>query len=146
MIIYNQELGNLEDIQDDTIDVIVAVSSLEHNSPDDLRSVLYELMRILKPGCAMYATLGATKDSDWFHEPSKGWCYSVDTLRGIFSISPEVSSNFDKYDQLFRSLQENNELRDNLASFYYRSGDNGMPWGEWDPQYQPVGIRKYKHE
>ena len=36
------------------------------------------------------------------------------------------------------------ELRDNLASFYFRSGDNGMPWGKWDPQYQPVGVCKVK--
>lgn len=146
VIIYNQDLGNLEDIEDNSVDAVVAVSSLEHNSPEDLRSVVKELIRILKPGSAMYATLGAARDSDWFHEPSHGWCYSEDTLRDIFSISPETRSNYDKYDQLFESLQENDELRENIASFYYRSGDNGMPWGEWNPQYQPVGIRKYKRE
>ena len=27
-----------------------------------------------------------------------------------------------------------------LADFYFRSGDNGMPWGNWDPQYMPVGV------
>jgi hypothetical protein len=35
-------------------------------------------------------------------------------------------------------------LRDNLASFYGRSGENGMPWGVWDPRYQPVGVCKVK--
>ena len=32
-----------------------------------------------------------------------------------------------------------------LAAFYARSGDNGMPWGKWDPQYQPVGVCKVKN-
>jgi hypothetical protein len=36
------------------------------------------------------------------------------------------------------------ELRENLASFYFRSGENGMPWGKWDPQYQSVGVLKVK--
>ena len=35
-------------------------------------------------------------------------------------------------------------VRDNLARFYFQSGDNGMPWGKWDPQYQSVGVRKIK--
>jgi SAM-dependent methyltransferase len=144
VIIYNQDLVNLEDIADDSIDAIVAVSSLEHNSPDGLERVVAELMRVLKPGCALLATLGATRDSDWYHESSKGWCYSEETVRKIFHISNEVPSNYDHYDQLFYELQGSKELRENLASFYFRSGDNGMPWGKWAPEYQPVGICKIK--
>ncbi len=144
VIIYNQDLVNLVDIADDSIDAIVAISSLEHNSPEGLGRVVAELMRVLKPGCALLATLGAARDSDWYHEPSKGWCYSEGTLRKIFHISSEVSSNYDQYDQLFVELQSSKELRENLASFYYRSGDNGMPWGKWAPEYQPVGICKIK--
>jgi len=144
VIIYNQDLVNLVDIADDSIDAIVAVSSLEHNSPDGLERVVAELMRVLKPGCALLATLGAVRDSDWYHEPSKGWCYSDRTLRKIFHISSEVPSNYDQYDQLFNELQGCRELRENLASFYFHSGDNGMPWGKWDPEYQPVGICKIK--
>jgi SAM-dependent methyltransferase len=140
VIIYNQDLVNLEDIADDSIDAIVAVSSLEHNSPGGLERVVAELMRVLKPGCALLATLGAARDSDWYHEPSKGWCYSEETVRKIFHISNEVPSNYDQYDQLFIELQDSKELRDNLASFYFHSGDNGMPWGKWAPEYQPVGI------
>ena len=144
VMIYNQDLVNLVDIADDSIDVIVAVSSLEHNSPDGLDRVVAELMRVLKPGCSLLATLGAARDGDWYHEPSKGWCYSEGTLRKIFHISSEVPSNYDQYDQLFNELQGCKELRENLASFYFHSGDNGMPWGKWYPEYQPVGICKIK--
>lgn len=144
VIIYNQDLTNLADIADETVDCIVAVSSLEHNSPDGLEQVVAELMRVLKPGGLLLATLGAAKDVDWFHGPSQGWCYSEHTLRKIFQLPGEIPSNYEKYDQLFEDLKNNQELRENLASFYFQSGDNGMPWGKWNPEYQPVGVCKIK--
>jgi ubiquinone/menaquinone biosynthesis C-methylase UbiE len=146
VIIYNQDLTELNDIPDDSIDTVVAVSSLEHNSPDGLEKVVVELLRVLKPGGAILATLGAAKGEDWYHEPSQGWCYSEATLRRIFDISSDAPSNYEQYDQLFKSLMDNEELKDNLASFYFNSGNNGMPWGKWDPQYQPVGMAKVKSE
>ncbi|MGB3700686.1 MAG: class I SAM-dependent methyltransferase [Anaerolineales bacterium] len=146
VIIYNQDLTELVDIADDSIDSVVAVSSLEHNSPQDLEAVVAELMRVLKPGGALLATLGASKVDDWFHEPSQGWCYSEKTLRNIFQIPTETPSNYSQYDLLFENLINNKELQENLASFYYQSGDNGMPWGVWNPEYLPVGICKIKRE
>jgi SAM-dependent methyltransferase len=144
--IYNQDLSNLVDIEDASIDAIVAVSSLEHNSPEDLKRVVVELIRVLKPGSALFATLAAGKDKDWFHDPSNGWCYSEATLRQVFELPAEIQSNYDQYDNLFERLRSNEELRNNLASFYFRSGNNGMPWGKWNPQYQPIGICKVKGE
>lgn len=146
VIIYNQDLTELNDIPDDSIDSVVAVSSLEHNSPEGLIRVVAELLRVIKPGGAVLATLGAASGEDWFHEPSQGWCYSETTLRRIFDIPADVQSNYGQYDDLFRSLRNSNELKENLASFYFNSGTNGMPWGKWDPQYQPVGIAKVKSE
>lgn len=146
VIIYNQDLANLADIGDETVDTVVAVSSLEHNSPQGLQVVVEELMRVLKPGGALLATLGAARDDGWFHEPSQGWCYNEATLREIFHISSEVESNYDEYDLLIQQLIDNQELKNNLASFYFKSGDNGMPWGEWKPEYMPVGVRKEKRE
>lgn len=144
VVIYNQDLKNLIDIPDNTLDAVVAVSSLEHNSPQDLEKVVLELMRVLKPGAKLLATLTAGRDEDWFHQPSRGWCYSEASLRRIFGLSSTVRSNYDQYDQHFEALRNCTELRDHLASFYARSADNGMPWGVWDPQYQPVGVCKIK--
>ena len=146
VMIFNQDLANLAGIENDSIDTVVAVSSLEHNSPDGLERVVAELMRVLKPGGALIATLGAARDEDWFHEPSQGWCYSESTLRRIFNISSETQSNYSEYDSLMEQLTINQELKDNLASFYFKSGNNGMPWGQWNPEYQPVGVCKIKHE
>lgn len=145
IFIYNQDLGNLVDIAENTLDAIVAVSALEHNPPEQLPAVVAELMRVLKPGGMLLATLGAALDQDWYHTPSAGWCYTEETLQNLFGLLRDVPSNYDQYDALFAELVNCAELRDNLASFYSRSGDNGMPWGKWDPQYQSVGVCKIKH-
>jgi SAM-dependent methyltransferase len=144
VVIYNQDLGNLADIRDNALDAVVSVSALEHNTPEELPGVVAELMRVLKPGGVLLATLGAARDADWFHEPSKGWCYTDNSLRRSFALSPLAETNYAHHDELLDSLRQCAELRDNLAAFYSRSGDNGMPWGKWDPQYQPVGVRKVK--
>jgi SAM-dependent methyltransferase len=146
VIIYNQDLSNLVDIKSDSIDVIVAVSALEHNSPQGLKNVVEELLRVVKPGGKLLATLGASRADDWFHEPSQGWCYSETTMREIFKIGYDTQSNYADYDVLMGQLISNQELKNNLASFYFKSGDNGMPWGKWDPKYLPVGVCKVKQE
>jgi len=142
--IYHADLKHLDSIPDNSIDAVVAVSALEHNSPEDLGLVVEELLRVLKPGAPLLATLGASLENDWFHEPSSGWCYTESSLKKYFQLPDNVPSNYEKYDQLFAELRDCAELRDNLAKFYFRSGDNGMPWGKWDPQYQSVGVCKIK--
>ena len=72
VIIYNQDLKSLTDIPDHSLDAVAAVSALEHNSPEGLGQVVMELRRMLKPGGVLLATLGAARDKDWFHAPSKG--------------------------------------------------------------------------
>ena len=40
VVIYNQDLKNLEDIPNESLDAVVAVSALEHNSPEGLRQLV----------------------------------------------------------------------------------------------------------
>jgi SAM-dependent methyltransferase len=144
VLIYNQDLKHLVDLGDNTQDAVVAVSSLEHNPLEELPEVVRELMRVLKPGGMLLATLGAASEKDWFHEPSSGWCYTDATLRRLFSLPPDTPSNYARYDVLMEALRNCAELRDSLAEFYFHSANNGMPWGKWDPKYQPVGVCKIK--
>lgn len=144
VFIYNQGLESIADVADASVDAIVSISSLEHNPPNVLRVCVGELMRVLKPGGRLIATLGAAKDHDWFHDPSQGWCYTETTLRDIFGLPPNCPSNYNHYDHLLEDLRNCSELRQNLADAYYKSGNNGMPWGRWDPQYQSVGLIKIK--
>lgn len=144
VIVHNQDLADMPDIADASVDAVVSISALEHNEPDALRGVVKELMRALKPGGGLIATLGAARDRDWFHEPSKGWCYTEATLRDIFDLPTDCPSNYDRFEDLFEALRDCAELRNNLADFYFKSRSNGMPWGIWDPKYQPVGVVKTK--
>jgi SAM-dependent methyltransferase len=144
VLVYNQDLKNMPLIPDNSVDAVVAISSLEHNAPDELGHVVDELMRVLKPGGFLLATLGAARNEDWFHEPSKGWCYTEASLRHHFHLTDNLPSNYSQYDDLLLDLRNCSELRDNLADFYFHSGDNGMPWGKWDPRYQSVGVCKQK--
>jgi SAM-dependent methyltransferase len=144
VVIYNQDLKQLSDLPDASLDAIVAVSALEHNPPESLGQVVDELARVLKPGGALLATLCASGREDWFHIPSQGWCDSEASLRRLFRLLPDAASNYAHHDELLAALRDCAELRDNLAAFYARSGENGMPWGKWDPQYQPVGVLKIK--
>ncbi|OGO38365.1 MAG: hypothetical protein A2W35_03910 [Chloroflexi bacterium RBG_16_57_11] len=145
VLIYNQDLAHLVDIAGDSLDAVVSVSALEHNTPEGLKVVVRELMRVLKPGGVLLATLTARVDQDWWHEASSGWCYTDHSLRQLFDLSPDAPSNYERYDELFAALKNCAELREGLASFYFSSDEKGMPGGVWDPQYQPVGVYKIKH-
>ncbi len=144
ILLYNQDLSTMTDLPDNSLDAVISVSALEHNTPQGLEKAVQEILRVLKPGGVLLATLGAARDTDWFHEPSQGWCYTDSTLRRLFRLPDAAPSNYDRYDEYFAALRTCAELRDNLADFYFRSGDNGMPWGKWDPKYQPVGVKKVK--
>ncbi len=103
VLIYNQDLSRLTDIPADSMDAAVAISALEHNTPEGLEQVVKEIMRVLKPGGALLATLTAGRDQDWWHVPSNGWCYTETSLRRIFDLPESVPSNYDRYDDMFRA-------------------------------------------
>lgn len=144
VVLYRADLSRLRDVSDASVDAVVSVSALEHNPPDVLPRVVEELLRVLKPGGRLIATLSAARDRDWFHEPSQGWCYTEATLRRAFGIGPDVASNYEAFDALFASLRASRALREGLSWSYARSGRNGMPWRRWDPKYQPVGVCRMK--
>jgi ubiquinone/menaquinone biosynthesis C-methylase UbiE len=142
--IYNQNLSDLVDIPDKSVDYVVSLSALEHNPPGQVESVVAEVKRVIKPGGALVATMMAAEENDWWHEPSSGMCYTEASLRRIFGLDPGNPSNFKDYNRIFESINNSTRLRENLARFYFESGDNGMPWGKWDPQYVPVGVYSHK--
>jgi SAM-dependent methyltransferase len=144
VVLRRADLSRLSDLPDASFDAVVSVSALEHNAPDVLPRVVEELLRVLRPGGRLLATLSAARDRDWFHEPSQGWCYTEATLRRAFGIGPETPSNYEGFDELFAALRASRELKARLSWYYARSGRNGMPWRRWDPKYQPVGVCRLK--
>jgi SAM-dependent methyltransferase len=173
--IYNQDLASLVDIPDASLDAVVAVSALEHNTPEGLQQVISELLRVMKPGAPLLATLTANPPpgvlpqglpaqgvpadeysqqaypptgfpGDTWHTPSSGWLYGEASLRRLFRLPADAPANYDRYAEIFARVRDCAELRNGLARFYFRSGDNGMPWGKWDPQYIPVGVCQVKNK
>lgn len=143
VVFLTRKLEELSGIPSESVDAIVSISALEHNDPDDLKQVVRELERVLKPGGKLVATVSGTRDEDWYHEPSHGWCFSEKTIAECFGLDA-YETNWSQYDRLFEELVACSALRDDLPPFYYESGDNGMPWGEWNPAYAPVGVIKTK--
>lgn len=143
VVFYNADVARLDDMPDASVDAVVSISALEHNAPERLPQCLAELVRVLKPGAPLVATISAARDADWYHEPSSGWCYTEQRIRELFGLA-DCPSNFEEYGRLFEELRGCDYLRRNLGELYFRSGNNGMPWGVWDPKYMPVGVVKVK--
>ena len=89
----------------------------------------------------MCITVSAAEDKDWFFEPCRGWCFTENTLRKMFGLE-NAPSNYGDYQKLFADLKASGEIRKRIARVYFESGDNGLPWGVYEPHYQPVGIVK----
>jgi len=142
--IYQQDLKTLTDVPENSFDAIVAVSSLEHNSPEDLPLVVDELMRVLKPGGKLVASLSTVGAEDNFHAPSSGWMYSEASMKKCFKLDENLVTNFDEFPRLLEQIRNSTELREGLAKFYFYSDKGGMPRGIWDPQYVPIGVCKVK--
>lgn len=146
IVFYRTDLRSMPLIPDNFFDAVVSVSAFEHNSKDGVVAAIAEVSRVLKNGSPLLVTTSATNGHDWYHEPSKGWCFGEQSLRDLFNIRAGRSSNFKEYDDIMSRLSEpGNELQIQLAPFYFKSSSNGMPWGEWLPQYLPVGVRRHKY-
>ena len=116
--------------------LVVSLSALEHIPLDMLPSAVSEIRRVLAPQANWAVTTsGSASPQTWFHEPSKGHCFSKDDLGTYFDSIGEgdPAACLEKY-------RSNEYLRTHLADFYRNSGNNGMPWGAWNPVYVPVGI------
>lgn len=145
IFLYRCDIKTMPLLPDCFVDAVVSLSALEHNNHESFASSLDELLRVTKPCGKLVLTVSASQTDDWFHEPSKGWCYSDTTLKRLCRLSEDVPNNYVQKDALFCQLQrDGNELHKRLDPFYFQSGDNGMPWGKWEPTYQPVGIVKVK--
>ncbi|MEE8575360.1 MAG: methyltransferase domain-containing protein, partial [Thermodesulfobacteriota bacterium] len=140
---YRADFTNMMQIPPESIDCVVSVSALEHNEHDDIKRAVKEFNRVLKPGGRLAITTSAAKE-DWYHEQSMGWSYSENSLVDLFGLDEDHTSNYDQHDELFEKLKNSKELESRLAPFYFESGENGMPWGVWKPEYQAVGVIKIK--
>jgi len=133
--------GNLcamPEIQPGRFDAVVSLSALEHIPLEVLPAALSEIRRVLSSAAQWAVTTSASPTSStWYHQPSRGLCFSKSDLERYFGATGQG----DPVEYLLK-YRNNQFLPSNLARLYKKSGDNGMPWGKWDPAYVPVGIRR----
>jgi SAM-dependent methyltransferase len=131
-------LAAMPEIADGRFDGIVSLSAVEHIPVADLPRAIAEMRRVVRPGNLWAVTTSATDRAEtWFHEPSQGLCFALEDLVARFGA--ENVSRLDPADAL-AAYRDCRYLEQRLAPFYRASGENGMPWGIWDPTYIPVGI------
>lgn len=133
------DLTDLAPIPAASFDAVVSLSVIEHIPRDRIAQAVSEMRRVAKPGGVVCVTTSAAHDGDWYHEPSKGWCFGEASLRSLFALG-DVASNWLEFETVQRSLLEDSELPRRLPDYYRLTGDCGMPWGVWNPTYVPVGI------
>jgi cyclopropane fatty-acyl-phospholipid synthase-like methyltransferase len=133
------DIHDMHSIEQFSVDAVVSCSVIEHMDPRRIPEAIEECRRVLKPNRPIILTTSAAKEKDWFHEPSKGWCFTKETI-GSFFKKTEAPGKWEGGDQFLLEYQRSEELKRRLASSYFMSGDNGMPWGIWDPQYIPAGV------
>lgn len=131
-------LCSMPEIQSGTFDAVVSLSALEHVPAGMLELALSEVRRVLRSeGRAAITTSGTEASETWWHEPCNGFCFSASDLSRLFDayrLGSKAPSD------VLESYRQSSYLRDRLARFYRLSGNNGMPWGHWNPTYIPVGI------
>ncbi len=132
-------LCDVPEISSSIFDAVVSLSSLEHIPIELLPKAWAEIMRMCRSDAKMAITTSATEKIDtWFHSPSKGYCFSEADLLAIFGALPGQGSS--SGGAILEKYQKCSFLEKNLANFYHKSGENGMPWGKWEPKYFPVGL------
>ena len=130
---HTADLANLAALPDGSVDEIVSISALEHNTADELAHIVDELLRVVRPGGRIVATVGAASSADWFHEPSHGWCFTERTLRRVFQLDSSTRSNFDEFDRWFAELRGCRELEEKLGGTIARRASTGCPAADGTP-------------
>ncbi len=131
-------LCHLPEIPKGNFDAVISLSSLEHIPIETLEQGLKEICRVLKDNAHWAVTTSGTEKSEtWFHEPSKGLCFSASDLNKYFNA---IEMRATEPELILEKYRHSEYLEKNIAESYKKSGNNGMPWGVWNPQYFPVGI------
>lgn len=133
--------GNLckvPEMETASFDAVVSLSSMEHIPMEYLPAALVEIQRLVKPeGHWAVTTSGTGQPETWYHAASLGYCFSEGDLARLFHARSADNANAA---EILRKYHASRYLKDNMAFNYRLSGQNGMPWGRWNPTYIPVGL------
>ena len=89
-------------LSDNSVDALISVSAIEHADKVLLNNNIMEMKRIVKKGGPLLITTSATElDKDVFHEKTKGWCFSSETIKKMADNEQLKEMNFRKTEKDF---------------------------------------------
>lgn len=118
---------------DNSIDIIIWISSIEHNSKEEIIKLVNKSMRLLKPNGLFLATIPISEETKWF-EPSEQTNLSLEDCIKIFN-SPNVIGDFAKIKQKYRN---------NILNLHNRYKNRYGKFDSTDPAFITGGIEMYK--
>lgn len=141
--LINADLKNLEMIEDNSVDAVVSVSAIEHNSPEDVKKIIKELSRVLKNDKKMLITVSAYKDN-YYHTQSNSWVLNEQGLIDAYDLKNPESNFKDDYKKIAEGIDNSTFLKKWLWINYYQDSASKAiaPGNDWAPSYYPVGIIK----
>lgn len=138
---YQCEASSMVELADGSVDAVISISALEHNTAENARKVIAEGERIVKPGGVILHTTSAVAKGGGFHEESFSWLYDEKGLAELYNLN-DYETNYAEAERIDAEFRQPRHLARWLSWTYFADGKNGMPWGIWDPKYLPVGVRK----
>jgi ubiquinone/menaquinone biosynthesis C-methylase UbiE len=130
-------------LADKSVDAVISVSAIEHADKQLMELNLSELKRIVKDGKILLISTSATnKNEDIFHDKTRGWCFSKESLRQMASLNdlPEFG-----YEEAEKNILASKKWLSRIDTYY--TGDPESDFYKRRPTdlaYLPVGIKLIK--
>lgn len=134
----SKDVCNLEEDFFKDFDAVFSLSAIEHIPKEKLPSLI-DLFKILDNSnkLVFITTSGGNKEETFFHEPSKGLCFSSGFLK---DQQIEVNWTIEDSNAALKTLKASSRLKSLLDKSYFSNANCGMPYGDWDPVYFPISI------
>ena len=93
-------------LEDQYADALVSVSAIEHADIDLLDNNINEMKRVVKKNGPLLITTSATPmRNKWFHEKTRGWCFTQNCLENIAKVNLENDFQFENIENKILSSE-----------------------------------------
>jgi ubiquinone/menaquinone biosynthesis C-methylase UbiE len=130
-------------LADMSVDALVSVSAIEHADKALMSQNIQEMKRVVKEGgLALITTSASDQRQDVFHEKTRGWCFSEESLKEMGLITGPIEFN---YEEAEKNILNSHNWFSRIDPYYYND-----PESEFFRKkirqlpYLPVGIKIIK--
>lgn len=134
---HNIPLENL------SVDALVSISAIEHADYSLIENNISEMKRVVKKGGPLLITTSATNhDKDVFHKKTRGWCFTIGSLKKMAAINGSVKF---EYKETGKEILQSKLWRSRIDSYYTNDPESGFFKRQMKKlPYLPVGLKIIK--